>query len=444
MDRPEKIIICVFLTYYYFQMASSFSISDNDASRYAAIESIVERGTLSIDQSTFFNWTNDKIFRDGHYYSDKPLLPTIMGSAVYFITYRFFNISFTNSVFLAIHLIIFFTVGLSSILLMVYFCRALKYANLTDTTRTTLTAALGLATLINSYSIALNSHTISAVFLFASFYYLLKAKFEKNNAGRSLFIAGTLSGATYMIGSIIDVIFPAFFFIYILQEKNLKTRYKYYLIPCTAVLLLGLLSNMLISGGITPSILKPELYQFPGSIAGGPRGALGDKTENPLTYLFNILFGTYGLFILTPILIPSMAVIYRIIKSKKHPFKNEALTITAITITTLIIYAITIPGNYGGLNYGPRRLIPFTPFLLYFTAFIFTSQNKAANWRKFYHLNLIPSLIAAFIPLAIGSPWYIIPPQYMLLLAAYIIITTYLLYLFKPNQPKYTPQSPVG
>ncbi|MEO0652400.1 MAG: hypothetical protein AAFZ65_17130, partial [Planctomycetota bacterium] len=42
-----------------------------DASRLGAIESLVERGTLALDGSTYF-WQGDKVYFAPHYYSHQP------------------------------------------------------------------------------------------------------------------------------------------------------------------------------------------------------------------------------------------------------------------------------------------------------------------------------------------------------------------------------------
>jgi len=53
--------------------------SFNDRSRLAAIESRVARGTWIIDESPFSR-TVDRIFVDGHFYSDKPPVLTFIAS----------------------------------------------------------------------------------------------------------------------------------------------------------------------------------------------------------------------------------------------------------------------------------------------------------------------------------------------------------------------------
>jgi hypothetical protein len=55
----------------------------NDRSRLATVESLVDHGTLAIDQSIFAEETADKLFIRGHYYSDKSPVPALALAGVY-------------------------------------------------------------------------------------------------------------------------------------------------------------------------------------------------------------------------------------------------------------------------------------------------------------------------------------------------------------------------
>ncbi|QDU23442.1 hypothetical protein [Urbifossiella limnaea] len=50
----------------------------NDASRLATVESLVDRGTLAIDDSVFLARTQDKLLVRGHFYSDKPAVVSLL------------------------------------------------------------------------------------------------------------------------------------------------------------------------------------------------------------------------------------------------------------------------------------------------------------------------------------------------------------------------------
>src|SRR5262245_37009368 len=54
----------------------------NDASRLATVESLVDQGTLAIDDSIFAT-TKDKLFIDGKFYSDKSPVPALYLAGVY-------------------------------------------------------------------------------------------------------------------------------------------------------------------------------------------------------------------------------------------------------------------------------------------------------------------------------------------------------------------------
>src|SRR5438552_12920693 len=73
----------------------------NDGSRLATAESLIDRGTLAIDDSVFVrpppdrapyppelphihvHGTLDRVRIDGHFYSDKPMVPAVLTAAAY-------------------------------------------------------------------------------------------------------------------------------------------------------------------------------------------------------------------------------------------------------------------------------------------------------------------------------------------------------------------------
>jgi hypothetical protein len=95
MTKREFLIFLLIFLFYASQTNISV-LSANDASRAAGIESLVEYGTLSIDNSTFF-FTIDKAFVNGHFYSDKPPIIILLGSIVYFPLHKIFNLDFVDS-----------------------------------------------------------------------------------------------------------------------------------------------------------------------------------------------------------------------------------------------------------------------------------------------------------------------------------------------------------
>ena len=102
--KAERILLCLCAVFAIFA-ARPFAGSWNDASRLATAESVVERGTLCIDDSIFVSvptyepgkplpypadradllthGTQDKLYIAGHFYSDKTPLPSLYLAGVY-------------------------------------------------------------------------------------------------------------------------------------------------------------------------------------------------------------------------------------------------------------------------------------------------------------------------------------------------------------------------
>jgi len=166
--------------------------SFNDRSRLAAIESRVARGTWIIDESPFSR-TVDRIFVDGHFYSDKPPVLTFIASGVYTVLHRGFHLSLDASPCdfdqppchcralcdddpdWAYYLLTLTLVGLPSALMLALFYHLTGGLGLSNPAALLLTATLGLATQVFPYSTVLNSHVPAAACLLAGFYALLRA-----------------------------------------------------------------------------------------------------------------------------------------------------------------------------------------------------------------------------------------------------------------------------
>ena len=77
--------------------------SGNEASRLAAVQSMVDQGTFAVDKSIFHTVDVGRI--NGHFYSDKPIVFTAWLAVAYGVIKNICNISFANSRHFAIYLI---------------------------------------------------------------------------------------------------------------------------------------------------------------------------------------------------------------------------------------------------------------------------------------------------------------------------------------------------
>ncbi|NCF75155.1 MAG: hypothetical protein GWO87_01555 [Xanthomonadaceae bacterium] len=426
------------------------------------IESIAEQGTFSINEK--HGYTCDKIFRDGNYYSSKPPVLSFIGAGFYYILHKYLNLDFPslekytdNS--LAVYLMTLILTGLPFLLLLFYFYKAINLIEKKTKVKikkkycALLIFGLGLGTLYMPYSSTLNNHIAAGSFLFISFYYLLKVKFNKTQTKKiNLYLIA--SGFFASLSSVIDLptglTFLGLFFLYFLFTLRSK-KIIYYLLASIPLLIIHLYLNVQITGDFLPAQLHPEYWaDFRRMIV----------KRNIFIYTFNILFGSRGLFFYSPILFFSFYAIYKIInpvpllqniisclkklnlhlsllykqqnilkqcwiKNKKHLFYKEAFLISIGFLIIILFYIIKIR-DYGGASYAFRWLIAVTPLLYFFTIFLFIKPTN--KLKTIFLLILILSIMISAVGLY--NPWLSSGIEIPILNKTIIIHSSFLYNLF--------------
>ncbi len=397
------IILFLFFTSILLVATNSNISAANDASRIATIKNLVEEKTLNINKTNYL--TCDMINRDGSFYSSKPPVLSIMGSGIYYIIYNFSDLRLPEHDFprepnTAYYLLTFLLVGAPYLLLLLYFYKTLKIFKINELHKILLTSGLGLGTLYLSYSVTLNNHIPAGSFLFISFYYLLKIKYNDRNKSNKIYIA--LSGFFASLAAVIDLptglTFLVIFFFYYYLNKQKKYLF-YYILAALPLILIHLFLNIQITGDILPAQFHQNYYSFENSYWTKTVGI--DKLQDPyLLYAFNILFGSHGLLFYNPLLILAFYGIYKTIKDRE-PLKKEAI-MTIIGFSILFLYYTLKVRSYGGSSYGFRWFITITP-LIYFYIVLLFSNKKYKKSRNFFIPLFILSILIAFTGLL--SPW---------------------------------------
>ena len=144
--------------------------SAHELSRYGTVESLVDRGTFQLDDSSFIG-SVDKIYRDGHYYSHQPPLLAVLEAPVYWAI-NLPGIRFNNrGRYVMTYLFILLTNGLALVATIATFAQIMKAAGVAIG-RGWLAALLIFGTWLLPYGIISNNHGISAL-LVALLIYLL-------------------------------------------------------------------------------------------------------------------------------------------------------------------------------------------------------------------------------------------------------------------------------
>ncbi len=393
-DRTEKTIFVV--AFIFIALFTRDQLwNPNDLSRMAGVESIVERGTFAIDNSTFVN-TIDKVKSGEHYYSDKPAMSYIIAVPAYYALHRFFDLDFVKNRGLTYYWITLLTIGLGVAIMLVYFYRLLARFGLNKKTRVFYTAAMFLGTLVFTYSLIYNSHGLVAAWLVISLYLVLSAKKPKQ-----YFFAGVASGFTAMIDLVTGNIFAVLFLILLFFKNRRKTLL--FVAGAMIPIIIAIAINVYISGSIMPFNVNPQLFDFSGSAfgKGSLSGVVMQSWPQIPAYAFDLLLGKRGFFLFTPVLIFSFAALIMALYRKKY--RDEAIIALMGFIATFVFY-ITRTNNYGGCSYGLRWTVPLIPIIFYFTPVLFEKKTRLLKLLKIaFFITLIISAIFTFV--GAMEPW---------------------------------------
>ncbi len=334
----------------------------NDSSRMATIESLVKFQTFIIDQSTFMEKTLDRYLYNGHFYSDKPPILSIYGAIYYFFIHHGLGITLAEDKRLAYYLITFFTIGLLTALSMVYFYKIVQRISGDDSWSGLLTLVVGMGTLFFSYSMAFNNHTFSGALTIIAFYYLMKFRQDKTGKVSNVIISGfllSLSGAVDII-CFIFVIFAGIFFL----EKRRISYLPIFILSTLPMIFIYFGLNIYTAGGLKPPAMNPSLWDYPGS-AFSPAslsGVTSNSFSELLSYSWQMLFWYKGFFLHTPLMLLAVYALVKKLSQANFSYKPEFFYILMASGSFLFLY-LTRSNNYSGCAYGVRWFATIMPLM---------------------------------------------------------------------------------
>ncbi|MGA2190987.1 MAG: hypothetical protein ABSH33_20915, partial [Steroidobacteraceae bacterium] len=117
----------------------------NDESRMASIQSLVETKSFVIDRTDFVS-TGDKVFIGGHFYSDKPPMPALLGALVYG-PLHLLGLRLREGTTVAYFLVTLLTVGVAWLFGTLAFFHSLAFTDMAAERRLLPSIVLGLGTI---------------------------------------------------------------------------------------------------------------------------------------------------------------------------------------------------------------------------------------------------------------------------------------------------------
>ena len=400
-NKLRKAIYLILLIIIVFISTKSVIFGANDLSRFATMKNLVENHSFVLVQEKAVS--ADTIMAEEELYSSKPPLLSVAGAGIYWVLHNMFNLNLPLDRFqesLAVYLINLIIVGGSLLLLTIFFYKSLAFYQSREKSKIFLCAVLVLATLVFTYSGTLNNHIPSAAFIFAGFYYLLKQT-KKGFSSKHSLLAGLLLSIAFCLEPIFSGIFIFFILIYLLLEKEKRKYAKFFVLGLLPLAIFYAAINMIIIGSPLPPYFNKGLYKYSGSYWLWPHG-IDAMHEPKIVYGFNLLIGSHGLFLYTPILFFSFYGIKKIIFNAQQEDIKKITILTVLAILSYILFLVFFTNNYGGTSYGARWFICFVPLLLFYLAVFYREIIHK-------HFNLFTTLLVfsiAFAWLGYIDPWF--------------------------------------
>ena len=342
----------------------------NINSRLGLVKAIVEEKRLTIDSYHAGEFaTEDKAFYDGHYYSDKAPVTSLLGALIYTPIYRSVKQPLPISLF--IMLMTTLTISIPCAIL-----APLLYNTSIRISRDkwfALIAALSiaLATPIFPYAGAFYGHSFAAVLAFSVFYLWL----DVNQFGASitylrLFLSGLLLGfmvlteyTTVLIAAIL-----LGYIIYVLRAKQATWNWNIvgsFLAGGAIPFAVFVIYNQLSFGSpLAIGYANESLVEFKDLHS---EGLMGIGWPNLKTLLYMTVHPLMGIFLQAPVLLLSVYGFAMFLRQRKY---IAELIVSALIIIVYFLVVSSLKVWWGGNSFTVRYIIPILPFFIMFLVFL--------------------------------------------------------------------------
>lgn len=383
-----RFLIFLILSVFYALALSKSDVTKagNETSRYAVVESVLERGTFVIahdeeafvlgedgspeqgtvvvEDSIFF--TPDKGAIDGRYYGDKPPLLTFV-SILWGRLLKCFGVRFqANDYRLAVYLTNALIFVLSCFTCWFFYVGLSRRKRMPEGYRVAMSLLSVASTLVLSYAVTMNNHTICAAAMMGLI--LLMERCEETGLTRLRacmlgVTTGLLLNLEFVTGGVMGL--SVFVFVLTAVAPHRFENALMYAIGAGLMILCEAGMNMVSYGSPLPLYLATHKPSF--------------TEKNYLSYAFNILFGYEGFFLYMPALLFAGCACF----SERMRRDRVFVTMMASTAAAIVLFAVGT-SDFGGWCYGFRFLIPFAPVLLYYAVLYFgRPRPRLKRWSLF-------------------------------------------------------------
>ena len=382
-------------------------MSGNVASRYATIESIVERGTLAVERSSVLRQTSsvDVVRFGGHSYSDKPPVLPALASPIYFALWAAgarFTASY-HQFMLCNFALAWPTATFASGLCLVAFRAMLQGVAISRRAADLATVALGFGSPLLTYAVTFNNHSVAAGCVSVA-WALAVLERPGRGAGYSRIGGGLLAALAATIDLPVGCLTVAALGLVMLIRGGRAVAT--FAAGAAGPLLLHCGLQSLVTGTPLPVEMYPEAFEYPGSYWLTPEGNWQDPRPR---WLFGVdfLVGRQGAFTVFPVLwfglIGLIGSAFR--RRADGSVERPAAVLVGGTFLTLVVYYIwgVRRTDYAGSSYGARHLLAITPMIGLFA--VVALARLRPRWLWVTLAALVTLIGGAYATIGATEPW---------------------------------------
>jgi hypothetical protein len=403
--------------------------SGNVWSRFATVDSIVERGTLAIDESPLRGSAAVDVVRfRGRFYSDKPPMLSAMGAVVYaplaWAGIRFVGQS--SQWVLVNWVLVVVIVGTSSAMAIASLRRLLQYVDLSPWQADLLALAGGCCSLLLTYGVTFNNHSVAAGLLTAACSLVVdRLRLAGREPGRvtssdpspspiwgegrgegltrTRAIRPATAGFLTALAATIDMPAGGTVWVALVACLALCERRSalWFLVGSAPPALLHCFLQSQVTGSPLPVECYPDAFNYPGSYwttAGvwhelGPRWRFG----------MELILGPQGWLTVTPILAVGLVGIGWTLRNPSHPLWLLAALVAGVVVALCGYYTWGVRRtDFAGLSFGVRHLLAVTP-LVYLFSVVAIARWRGVVWTVVFCT--LMSVSAAYAYAGMLNPW---------------------------------------
>ena len=383
--------------------------SANDRSRWCTVWSLVERGTFRIDEIRQQpGWDSiDIIHDDGHFYSTKPPLLTVIVAGMTWCVTQLTGWSLltnthavTTVVLLLVNLLPFaVSLGLLSALL--------KRHARTDWCRHFVLSTAAFGTLLTPFLMTLNNHTVAAAGVMVAVFSLMRLLSDEEPRAGMFALCGF--AAVWTCTNELPAGAFALATLLLAWKRSPRQTVCWY-VPAALVPVVALLvTNVIATGSWKPAYASYGSSKYNFVIDGVPSYWMNPQgvdrnLDSPLMYFVHCTVGHHGIWSLSPVFL--LAIVGWLMSRRvQNASLRSVLRCGSILTAIILAFYLTRTQNYnfGGVSCALRWSLWLTPLWL---LALLPALDAIANRRSlqvFATLLLVGSTFSAWQP--VPNPW---------------------------------------